>query len=216
MPHLTNQLDHQRLGAYREGSYTGVKRDGTLRAMGLARCWEDIQGNPAGIKRPASSSPTWRTYDFGLGGLSFAVLGFAVGDYADFIVQTKHSMPLESELRFHIHYTVPSDSADDKFQFQVDAIAAGVDEDFAVPSDSPLTGEDTLDGDEARRHSLLELGSIDGANTSVSSLYLCRLTRIAATSDEYGSEIYVLFNDQHYLVDMLGSRTEYHKWTAKH
>ena len=45
-------------------------------------------------------------------------------------------------------------------------------------------------------------------NTTVSSVYICRLTRIAASSDEYGNEVYLIFNDAHYQKDSLGSKEE--------
>ena len=44
--------------------------------------------------------------------------------------------------------------------------------------------------------------------TTVSSIYTMRLTRIAATSDEYSGEVYVKFIDCHYQVDDRGSQEE--------
>lgn len=60
-------------------------------------------------------------------------------------------------------------------------------------------------------HKLLEVANIPGVNTTVSSIYICRLTRIAASSAEYPDLVYVLFNDSHYIRDDTGSITEYQK-----
>lgn len=46
--------------------------------------YDDIQINDANVIRPGVDDPTWRTYDFGLGGPAFSVLGFALNDYVDF------------------------------------------------------------------------------------------------------------------------------------
>lgn len=173
--------------------------------------YDDLQVSISTAKVPASSAPTWRTYDFGLGGVAFAVLGFAVGDYLDFYIQTSHSMELNTVLDNHIHYTLPSDVASNYIKFQLDVISAGVDEDFAIPSGSPFTAEVQLAGNEAGRHNLMELADIPAVNTTVSTVYLCRLTRIASTATSYPNEVYVIFDDSHYIKDDNGSISEYSK-----
>jgi len=154
--------------------------------------WDDIQVALSSAKLPPSSAPTWRTYDFGVGsGVAYGVLGFAVGDYIDLYIQTSHSMLLNSVLDLHLHYTVPSDDSGKKIQFQLDVVASGIGVDFAVPSGSPYTAEITLDGAEAGKHNLMEVAEIAAVNSTVSSVYVCRLTRIAASSVEYGNEVYI-------------------------
>lgn len=134
-----------------------------------SRGYEDIQVVISTAKVPASSAPTWTTYAFGIGGgITFPVLGFAVGNYLDFYIQTSHTMELNSVLDNHIHWTIPTNSASkQKFQFQLDVIAAGVGAAFAVPAGSPFSAEHTLDGTEAGKHNLLELANIPGVNTTV-------------------------------------------------
>lgn len=53
-----------------------------------------------------------------------------------------------------------------------------------------------------------QLANIPASNTTVSTIYKCKLTRIAATADEYAGEIYVTGIDCHYKKDSLGSRNE--------
>ncbi len=176
------------------------------------RAYDDIQVTISLAKVPASSAPTWTTYDFGIaGGVAFAVLGFTVVNYLDIYIQTSHTMELNSILDNHIHWTIPSDAKNSKFKFQLDVIAAGVNEAFTVPTGSPFKNEHTLAGDESGRHNLMELADIPPMNTTVSSIYVCRLARIAASSAEYASPVYVLFNDCHFVRDDSGSITEYLK-----
>jgi len=173
--------------------------------------YDDLQISGANITRPGGDDPTWRTYDFGLGGPAFSVLGFALNDYADFWVQTSHAQKLSTELHFHLHYTIPSDDAAKNIKFQLDVIAAGVDVDFAATAGSPFSAEFALAGTEAAHHNVQQVAVIDAVNTTVSTLYACRLTRVAASADDYGSEVYVLYADCHYQKDMIGSRQEYSK-----
>lgn len=110
-----------------------------------SRAWDDMQVTITTARVPASSAPSWTTYNFGIGGgVAFAVLGFGVNEYLDFYIQTSHSMELNSILDNHIHWTVPSNSAGAKFKFKLDVIAAGVDAAFAVPAGSPYSAEVTL------------------------------------------------------------------------
>lgn len=176
------------------------------------KAYDDIQVEISLAKVPASSAPTWTTYNFGIGGgVAFAVLGFTVGDYLDFYIQTSHSMELNSILDNHIHWTVSAAVKLQQMQWQLDVIAAGVGAAFAAPAGSPFTADHIFDGSEVAAHNLLELANIPGVNTTVSSVYVCRLTRIAAKANEYPGSVYVLFNDSHYVKDDIGSITEYEK-----
>ena len=171
--------------------------------------WDDLQVAFSTAKLPAANAPTWATFDFNIGsGVAYNVLGFGVNDYVDFYVQTNHAQKLNFYIEDHIHWTVPSDSLGDKFQFQLDVIAAGIGEDFAVPTGSPFTAEHTLDGTESGKHNYFDIADVPAFNTTVSSLAICRFKRIAATSDEYGSDVYVIYNDFHVLKDDIGSRFE--------
>lgn len=178
--------------------------------------YDDIQVALSSARVPASSAPTWRTHDFGVGGgIAFSVLGFAVGDYIDFYIQTSHTQVLNSVLDNHVHGTLPSDSAGDKIKWQLDVIAAGIGDAFTVPEGSPYTHEFTLTGNEAGRHNLLDIADIPAMNTTVSSIYICRLTRIASAAPQYSPEVYLIYNDSHYFKDSDGSYFEGAKLTEE-
>ena len=173
--------------------------------------YEDLQVSISNIRIPTSSSPTERLYNHGIGaGVTFPVLGFAVNNYLYFDLQTSHSMKLNTVLDCHIHFMTPTDGSatPDRFRFQLDVIAAGINGNWAVPAGSPFTAEHIIAADYTNLHKLHELGDIPSANTTVSSIYSCKLKRIAATINEYGAEVYVKFIDSHYQKDTMGSRQE--------
>ena len=172
--------------------------------------YEDMQVGISNIRVPAVNDPTERLYNHGIGaGVTFPVLGFAVDDYLYFDVQTSHSMKLNTILETHIHFILPNTTnVGDKFQFQIDVIAAGIGGSFAVPTGSPFSSEHTIVADDEKDHGYLNIANIPASNTTVSSIYSCKLTRIAASANEYGSEVYVKYIDCHYEKNTMGSRTE--------
>jgi len=173
--------------------------------------YEDIQVSISNIRIPAANAPTERLYNHGIGGgVTFPVLGFAVNEYFYFDLQTSHSMKLNTILDNHIHFMTPTDGSatPDRFQFQLDVIAAGIGGNWAVPTGSPFTSEHIISADYTNSHELMEIADIPSVNTTVSTIYKCKLTRIAATQDEYGGEVYVEFTDSHYQKNTLGSRQE--------
>ena len=173
--------------------------------------YEDLQVSISNVRVPASSAPTERLHAHGIGsGVTFPSLGFALNDYLYFTVQTHHAMKLKTILDNHIHFMTPTDGSGtpDRFQFQLDVIAAALNGNYAVPTGSPFTKEHTIAADYSNTHKLQDLADIPAVNTTVSTLYKCKLTRIAATQDEYGEEVYVDFMDYNYQKYTMGSRKE--------
>lgn len=177
---------------------------------GAGQAWDDIQVSLSTAKTPPSNAPTWRLYNYGVAaGVTFWVLGFAVNDTIDFTVQTSHSMELNTILDDHLHLILPNTTnIGDKFQFQLDVVVAGIDTVYAVPAGSPFTSEYTIVANDNTTHRLMEIADIPASNDTVSTIYKCKLTRIAATTSEYGSEVYVDYNDCHYIKDAAGSVNE--------
>lgn len=192
------------------GRSTTLEDTGFVSLSGDAIGYEDLQVNISSRRLPASQAPNWTAYDFGIaGGVAFGVLGFAIGELIDFSIQTSHTMKLNTILDNHVHWTLPSDSTGDRIKFQLDVIGAGIGEAFAVATGSPFTSETLLAGNESGRHNLFDLADIPAMNTTVSAMYMCRMTRIAASADDYSPRVYVLFNDSHYQRDTpAGSRQE--------
>ena len=174
--------------------------------------YDDVQGS-VGSSQLGATAPTWRDYAYGIGGgVTFRALGMAVNDILYLTVQTSHGVKLNTILDEHIHFTPASDSTGKRAQFQMDVIAAGVDGTWAVPTGSPFTAEAIMATDLSGKHTVLEIGEVPASNTTVSTLYKLKLTRIAATQDEFAGEIFVEYMDGHMLRDQeRGSRQEYIK-----
>ena len=154
--------------------------------------YEDLQVSISNIKIPAANAPADRLYNHGIsGGVTFPVLGFDINEYIYFDLQTSHSMRLNTILDNHIHFMTPTDGSGvpNRFQFQLDVIVAGIGSNWIVPVGSPFTSEHIILADYSNLHKLLEIADIPASNTTVSTIYKCKLTRIAATQDEYGDEV---------------------------
>jgi len=190
-------------------NYTETEADGTLVFNGDATVYEDLQVSISNVRIPPSNAPTWRQYDHGIvGGVTFPVLGFALNELVYFDVQTSHSMKLQTILDNHVHFMTPTDGTGDNFKFQLDVIAAPINGSWAAPTGTPFTVQYAITGDYTNAHKIFEMADIPAVNTTVSTLYKCKLTRIAASADEYASEVYVEFTDCHYKKDTIGSRLE--------
>lgn len=178
--------------------------------INLNRSYDDMQVTVSTARVPASNAPAWTTWNYGIGGgIEFAVLAWEIDDYFDFIVQSSHAMELSSILDNHIHFSFPTESAGSKIRWRLDVVAAAIGASFAVPAGSPFTSLDyTMTAAEVGKHRLLAIGDIPGINTTVSTLYQCRLTRVAATNTDYAGVVYLLFTDCHYVKDSLGSMLE--------
>lgn len=184
---------------------------GTNKTLELQQpVYEDLQVSISNIKLPPAQEPSDVLYDCGVvGGVTFPFLGFALNEYIYFDVQTSHSMKLNTVLENHIHFILPNTTnIGDKFKFQLDVIAAGINGQWTVPTGSPFAGEHTVAADDDTYHRYLDIADIPASNTTVSTIYKCKLTRVAATSDEYGSEVYITFTDCHYQKNTMGSRQE--------
>jgi len=171
--------------------------------------WNDMLGSISAARVPTSNAPQWTNIT--LDGFTTQALAFDTNDYIDLFVQTSHGAKLNEIIDNHIHWTIASNDAGDEFQFQLTGVGAGVGDSFQ--SIGTLTsGDYVLQGDEAGVHNLLEIGDIPAINTTVSSIFILRLTRIAPDDgDDTAENIYVLFNDSHMKFDQSGSRQEYVK-----
>lgn len=173
--------------------------------------YDDNQVSISNIRVPAANAPTERLYNHGIGGgVTFPVLGFAVNDYIYFDVQTYHAMKLNTILDNHLHFMTPTDGSGtpDRFRFQLDVIVAPIGGNWAVPTGSPFTKEHIIAADYTNLHVYDDIADIPASNSTVSTIYKCKFTRIAATTDEYAGEVYVQFTDCHYQKNTMGSRQE--------
>lgn len=160
--------------------------------------------------RNGDTAPSARTYAFGIGGgVAFPVLGFKVDDYVFFQVQTSHSMKLNTPLDLHFHYILPNTTnIGNKIKFRADVVAAPVNGTMAIPAGSPYSLEFAVAADDNTKPRIAELADIAAVNTTVSTIYYIKLTRVAASANDYAGEVYVITADCHYQKDTLGSLQE--------
>ena len=165
--------------------------------------YDDMYGAISAARVPPSSAPDWE--DITLDGFTTQALAFAVGEYIDIFVQTNHSMSLNQVLENHIHWTITTDDDGDEFRFQVTGVGAGITDSFT--SIGTLDTGDIVLAGNAGKHNYLEIGTTSSShNTTVSSVYILRLQRVAVNDgNETARDIYVLFNDSHMKIDTLGS-----------
>jgi hypothetical protein len=200
MPKLTQSFDEVQAGM--NISVDNVQAD--------VAGYDDLQGNVGSSRRLAANPPAERAYDYGIAsGVDFLTDGFAVGEGTQITQQTTHSAKLLSEIDEHIHYTTPTDPTGTRMRWQLDIIMACVGQPYSLVAGSPFTAEHIFTDDESGIHGIFDIADIPPLNAGVSCVYKAILTRIAATQDEYGGEIYVDFIDGHIKIDQSrGSRQE--------
>ena len=170
---------------------------------------EDLQGSISGARYPASNDPTWANVT--LDGFTLKLPGFAVDDFVDLHVETTHSAKLNDILDNHIHWLIESEDEGDEFQFQLTGVGAGMEETFQSIG-TLKSGDRILGAAETGIHHVLGIGDIPAINTTASTVYFLRLTRIAVDDGNETTEpIYVFFDDSHIKIDTMGSLTEIHK-----
>lgn len=172
---------------------------------GGAYTWDDMQGSLSGAKLPAANDPAWTNIT--LDGLTTRVLAFSLNDYIDIFVQTNHSVQLNQILGNHIHWTLANDDDGDEIRFTLSGVgaAAGI----AFADITPLDSGDIVLAGNAGKHNYLSLGDINAMNSTTSTIYVLRLTRVAVVDGNDSAElVYVFFNDSHVKVDTIGSLNE--------
>lgn len=175
---------------------------------GGAYTYDDMQGSLPTAKLPTANAATWT--DITLDSFTFKALAFGVGDSVDLFVQTSHSVRLNDLIENHIHWTIATDDDGDEIRFQLTGVGAGIHESFQ--SIGTLDSGDVVLSGNAGKHNLMELGDIPAINSTVSSVFILRLTRVAVNDgNDSAEDVYVLFNDSHVKVDTVGSLIENRK-----
>jgi len=190
-------------------NYAEFEADGTLKFVGNATVFDDLQGAAYALQKGVTA-PTDRLYAHGVGGgIAYPVLGFAKNDYIWMDFQTQHSMKLNTALEVHMHFVLPNTTTiGHKIVWQLDVLVSGIGGTWAVPAGSPFTATHTVAADDNTKHRYMNITDIPASNTTVSSVYKMKLTRIDGTATEYGSEVYVEYLDCHFEKDTIGSREE--------
>ena len=187
------------------GNYAKFEEDGTLVFLGDAVVYDDQQVNISSVKLPASGAPSWGAFNGG------QVLEFAAGadNVIYFVAQLSHKYKHGTDLEFHVHTSVPDDTAG-VVRWIFTYSWADIANDF--PSETTTTTEQTIALNSADAHLYKDIDaavSSASGEGNVSGILLCSLTREGThANDTYGDVIRLLAADFHFQIDTVGSREE--------
>ena len=175
-----------------------------------AGAWDDLQGSPSQAQFFGGSTADWGDFELVDGsGEDVRMLGFTTGEQAEWWFQTTHAQALSTAIELHVHWFMENDDAGDEFAFQAEVWAAPINGSFSKIG--TYTGDDyVLQAGDSHKHHIYEISdNIWDANTTLSSLFLVRITRVApATGTDSAETVNILYVDCHVLKDELGSAQE--------
>ena len=167
--------------------------------------WDDVRVS-AQTTRPGSSAPVWTNI---VGGVSTYVFADAQSNYVEFSCQIPHGFKEGSNIYPHIHWGPADTSAGDtRWSLIYDWVNVG--SPFTAPS-TTIYVTDTASG-VANDHQIAAFAPIDGTGMEISSMLLCKLTRLGSDGADTlaaGANFYEF--DFHIEMDSLGSDSEYVK-----
>jgi len=180
-----------------------------VRQNGSSATWDDLRFPPSNSSKIPGKEAKDQIYK------SAIVLKFQ--DHVDqgitFVVQLPHWYKLGSDLKPHMHITLPvagSASGVENIKFDMTYCAANLGDAFPVESSLSITAD--VQNSAADLHGYVPLGTIDGsAIDDVSTMILCSLTRDVSVANNFTEDVYLLEVDIHYEIDSLGSETELSK-----
>jgi len=168
--------------------------------------WDNIRVPMSAVKLGQTNPPGWITFNGG----DLVVLGFddARKENVYFTVQLPHSYKEGTDLEAHIHWS-PITTNGGNVMWDLEYQWANISATFPASTVVPLV--DAADG-TAWKHQIHEMTSIDGTGKELSSMLVCRLSRLGADGgDTHVGDAALLGVDFHYQIDAPGSYTEYTK-----
>ncbi len=193
-------------GAFDDGNYTEFEADGTLRMVGDATVFNDLQFPISFAKVPASNAPTWETFT-----PNTKEYGFAVDDFIDTQAnETPHSWKHGTTGHVHMHITTKAANATGSNRFAKFTVLVAFNDTDETWQETSFTAELTIPtGTSALEMFYLDMGDLDLTNFVEEAEIKLRVTRIGATGGtEYLGNIFITQVGIHLEEDSLGSRTE--------
>ncbi|HEC65891.1 MAG TPA: hypothetical protein ENI23_11405 [bacterium] len=191
-------------GAFTDGNYTEFEADGSLKMVGDATVFKDINMGAAVLTRPAVSQPDEVNFvDEAGADTGIASLGFAVGEKVSGNFEIQHDYKEGTDLVFHIHWQGSvAPSGTDKVKWQLTYTVS--------QSETTLNATTTIvietDFDTQYEFKASAFPTITGTNFNIEDQFLFTLERIAASANEYSGDAIVATVGIHYEVDTIGSR----------
>lgn len=185
-----------------------VKADGTIRPYPI-NYWKDMLGGGSSLGTGGSAPARTR---LGTSNIYYNAYNVAGNDGFSTEIQFNHDAVQGSSVVIspHLHVMLPAaPSAGDNVKFSFDYTFASFDGNFTSSPTNDLK-ETLLTGKTQWQHLIIDFTDIT-VTMGISSIMLCGVTRVAASTNEYGSGIAIIGFDIHYTVNTPGSASEYVK-----
>ena len=167
--------------------------------------WDDVRV-AASVTKLGSSAPSWALVTDINSCYQFA---HNQSNFVEFECQLPHGYELGSSLEPHVHWG-PSDTGAGDTRWRLDYVWANIGSPFSGTS-TTIYVTDTS-SEVTNDHQVAGFPAISGTGMGISSMLLCRLTRVGgAVQDTYGSPANFYEFDFHITKDTIGSFEEYVK-----
>lgn len=185
--------------------YTTIEADGTVVFNGAATVWKDINLGAAQVLSPSSAYPDIDEFkDENGDDVGVETLAFNTGEGISGAFEMQHDYKEGSNFQFHVHWQgIAAPTGTDKVQWQLEYTVAQ----NGTTLNAPTTIVIETDFDTQYEFTRSDFPVINGAGIGIGDQFLFKLSRIAATIDEYGGDALMATCGIHYEVDMVGSRT---------
>jgi hypothetical protein len=162
--------------------------------------WDDIMATIPAPTSAGGGTPT--SANFGVGS-SIRVLQFGVGDNINGSVQFTHGYEIGSSVQPHVHWS-PINTNTGNVRWSLDYYWLNINE-GAIAAPTTIIIEQA-GGGSAFFQQIANFPLVAGPLKNISSLFMFRLSRVAATAPEYNTDAALLAFDIHYRRDTVGSR----------
>jgi len=190
---------------------TEFEADGTTKFNGNATVWNDyVTPLTKATFGGAANDPTLtKIFDDGAASGGVWALVFGDGDEVLVTVQMPHGWKEGSTIYPHIHFITLTDvTPTDNFAIEFEYTWCNQIEDFAANTTLVTVDDIPTLVNSQYLHQLVNIptAGIDGSGHTISSILMCRIKRVAASTDNYAGGIAILDFDVHYEIDTVGSR----------
>jgi hypothetical protein len=166
--------------------------------------WDDVRV-AAEATKPGSSSPTWTNFT---GSVSCWVFADSQSNYVEFSCQLPHKYKEESDIYPHVHWG-PSTGVGGDVYWQLEYAWADIGSAFSGSTAITIADASST---TANDHQVASFAAIDGSGHGISSMLICKLTRLGSHANDTlstGANFYEF--DFHIECDSVGSDQEFIK-----
>ena len=198
----TDKITNRRFGDVSGGNYSEFESDGTLKFVGNATVWKDIDF-PIIIRTSGGNIPTLTTFVGNLTLPIFAVNDFAVLEAKEFI----HAWKEGSDTTFHIHLVTNGTNVNDRaVKFEVEYTYQKIGSAFGA-SNTVVSTEMVIPANTpTRTHLLYNITTFTPIGITIASQVIARLRRITAAGTAPTTSPWVMAFQMHVECDTFGSR----------